>query len=141
MAGHHGHVLEVAFAAFLADRAVVGMVFHQPFDDLTAEVRGEGGGSRRLAVRRADADPQAVLDGHHAGHLQPAPGVRLVPVLQHGAQPAGTYRTHRRVPAEIGKVELLGQTGVEEVLTVGKVVVLAVYVDAGHCANAPMWPS
>ena len=135
--GHHGHVLEVALAAFLAHRAVVGMVLHQPFDDLAAEIRRERRGARRLAVRGADPDPQAILDGHHAGHLQPAALVRFVPVLQHRAEAAGTDRAHGGVPAEVGEVELLGQAGVEEILTVGQVVVLAVYVDAGHPAISP----
>ncbi len=33
MARHDGHVLQVAFAAFIAHRAVVGMVGHQAFND------------------------------------------------------------------------------------------------------------
>ena len=31
MAGHDRHVLQMAFTAFVADRAVMGMVDHQPF--------------------------------------------------------------------------------------------------------------
>ena len=34
---------------------------------------------------------------------------------------------------------MLGQAGVQQILTVGQVVVLAVYVDAGHGAIAPRW--
>ena len=42
VAGHDGHVLEVALAALVAHRAVVGMVGHQPLDDARAERPGLG---------------------------------------------------------------------------------------------------
>src|SRR3990172_12319206 len=32
MAGHHGHVLEMAFTPLVAHRTIVGMVGHKPFD-------------------------------------------------------------------------------------------------------------
>ena len=38
MAHHHGHVLQVAFAALGAHGAVVGMVEHQRFDDGLAKL-------------------------------------------------------------------------------------------------------
>lgn len=40
VAGHHRHVLQVAVTAFLAHRAVVRVVGHQPFDDAGAELLG-----------------------------------------------------------------------------------------------------
>src|SRR5215813_3152131 len=35
--GHDGHILQVAFATFVADRAIMGMVLHQAFDDGSPE--------------------------------------------------------------------------------------------------------
>ena len=104
VAGHHGHVLEVALAALLAHRAVVGMVLHQPLDHLSAEVGRESAGARRLALGSADADTHAVLHRHQARHLQPSALVGFVLVLDDRAQPAGAHRPHGRVPAEIGEV-------------------------------------
>jgi hypothetical protein len=37
MANHYGHVLQVAFPAFLADRAIVRVIQHQVFDNGIAE--------------------------------------------------------------------------------------------------------
>src|SRR5262249_13230092 len=40
MPGHDGHILQVALAAFVADRAIMGMVLHQAFDNGTPEFHG-----------------------------------------------------------------------------------------------------
>src|SRR5690606_17711011 len=90
------HVLQVAFAAFLADGAVVRVVDHQPFDDAGAEVAGLG---------LVEADTRAVGGGGHAGHDDAAFGVVLVAVLLDGALPARADGAHRGVPAEVRQVE------------------------------------
>ena len=48
VAGHHGHVLQMAFAAFVAHRAIVRMVQHQPF-------RHAGAKLARLGIVNRDA--------------------------------------------------------------------------------------
>ena len=90
VAAGDGHILQLAFAALVADRAVVGMVDHQPFDDMAAQLQ-------RLRV--GGRDDHAVLGRHHAGHLNPLD--RPVDQL-HRADPAGAGLAEGRVPAEVG---------------------------------------
>ena len=102
--GHDRHVLEVAFASLIADRAVMRMVQHEPFDD----ARPEG---PRLGIIHGEA--HAVGHGSHAGHDDPAARVLLVPKQLHRALPARAHGMHGRVPAEVGEVEPQGQAGVK----------------------------
>jgi hypothetical protein len=107
VSGHDRHILEVALAPFLADRAIVGMIGHQPFDDGAAHLG-------RLRFR--DRDPGAVLRRGHAGHDDLALSVVLVPVLRHRALATGAHRAERRVPAEVGQIDTECQTGCEQIL-------------------------
>ncbi len=90
MAAGDGEILELAFAALVADRAVVGVVDHQPFDDLPAH-------RQRFLV--GGRDDHAVLGRQHAGHLDPLD--RAVDHL-HRADPAGAGLAEGRMPAEVG---------------------------------------
>jgi hypothetical protein len=78
VASRNGHILEQAVSAFIADRAVMGMVHHKPFDHVPAEIDG-------LLIGRRHDHP--VGDIHHTAHLYPFDGSfeKL-----HGAHPAGT---------------------------------------------------
>src|SRR5699024_12119333 len=58
VARHNRHILEVAFSAFVADRAVMGGVDHQGFDIAVSESAGFFLGSR---------DACATIGGGHAG--------------------------------------------------------------------------
>ncbi len=40
MAGHHCHILEMAFTSFIAHRAVVGMIGHETFNHSLPECNG-----------------------------------------------------------------------------------------------------
>src|SRR5207253_7796886 len=40
VAGHVGHVLEMAFAAFVADRTIMRVIGHKPFDHSLTETLG-----------------------------------------------------------------------------------------------------
>ena len=83
-----GHVLQQTVAALVAHRAVVGMVHHQPLDDITAKLDG-------FPIRGGDL--HAVRDIQHAAHLD-----ALDRPLQNldGAHPAGAHGAQRRVVAE-----------------------------------------
>ncbi len=89
VAAGDGEILQLAFAPLVADRAVVGVVDHQPFDDLPAHRHRLGVGCR---------DDHAVLGREHAGHLDAL--YRAVQHL-HGADPAGAGLAQRRMPAEV----------------------------------------
>ena len=54
-----------------------------------------------------DGHPRTVRCRRHAAHRQPSMLVCLVAVVLHRAQPARPDRAHRRVPAEIRKVEIV----------------------------------
>ncbi len=96
MAGDVRHVLQMAFAPFVADRAVMRVVEHQPFNDALAE---------RCRVRMLDGDPGALGGGGHTGHHQPTGSVLFVAKLHDGALTAGSHGAHRRVPTEIRQVK------------------------------------
>ena len=102
VAGHYRHVLQVAVTAFFADRAVVRVVGHQPFDDA---------GAKRLRLVVFDGNPGAIAGRSHAGHDDTTTGVVFVGVLLDRTLAAGTDATKRRVPAEIRDVEAERQTG------------------------------
>ncbi len=123
MPGHHRHVLQVAVTAFLAHRAVVRVVGHQPFDDAGAE---------RLGFLVVDADPGVVGGRRHAGHDDATTGVVLVVVLLDRALAARPDAAKRRMPAEVGDIESEGQAGLQEVVCTIDFEIFAVYVDSGH---------
>ena len=108
VAGHHRHVLEVALAALVADRAVVRVAEHHQLDHLGAEA------DRLLVV---DVHPRALLRLGHAGHRDLALLVALAvgPVEAHGALAAGADGAHDRVPAEEREIEAQGEGDVEHV--------------------------
>ena len=120
---HDGHVLQVALAALLADRAVVRVVLHEPLDHRLAEV---------LGVRGVDREAHAVAHGSDAGHDEAAAGVFLVGVLDRGALAARPDGAHRGVPAEIREVEVVRERGLEEVLALLDLVADSVYDDVCH---------
>ncbi len=106
--GHHGHVLEVALAALVADRAVVRVAEHHELDHLGAE-------ADRLGVE--DVHLRAFQRLGHAGHGDLALLVALAvgPVQAHRALAAGADGAHDGVPAEEGQVEAQGEGDVEHV--------------------------
>ena len=89
MAAGDGKILQLAFAAFIADRTVVWVVDHQPFNDLPphGHCLFIGGG-----------DDHAVLGRKHAGHLDALD--RAIQHL-HSADPAGSCLAECRMPAEM----------------------------------------
>ena len=105
---HHRHVLEVALAALVADRAVVRVAEHHELDHLGAEADG-------LLVE--DVHPRALLRLGHAGHGDLALLVALAvgPVEAHGALAAGADGPQHGVPAEEGQVEAEREGDVEHV--------------------------
>ena len=90
MAAGYGHVLKQAVAAFIAHRAIMGMIDHQPFNDLTTEIDhiGIGGG-----------DHHAVSSLLHTAHLNPFN--RPLQKLD-GAHPAGPEGPQSRMKAKPG---------------------------------------
>jgi hypothetical protein len=79
VSGHHGHVLEVALASFVADRTIMGVVEHEPLDDRCPE-------SLHLGI--VDGDSGTVFGRGHAGHDNPPAGVVLVRECLDRALPA-----------------------------------------------------
>jgi hypothetical protein len=128
VAAHFRHVLQMAFAAFLAHRAIVGMVGHQQFDDARAEIAG-------LGVLQRDAHPWD--DGRHAGHDQTPALVFRVLVLDRRALAAGADRTQGGVPTEIRQIQPQGQTGFEQVLAGRRRVEATVDFDFSHVRSRP----
>ena len=101
VSGHHGHILQMTTAAFVAHGTVMRMVGHQPFDNAGAE---------RLGFFIVDGDPGVVGGRGHAGHDDATTGVVLVGVLLDRALAAGPDATKRGVPAELWNVEAQRQT-------------------------------
>ena len=128
VAGHYRHVLQVALAAFGADRAVMGVVHHQRLDHGLPEARG---------ALTGQVEDGAVGHRGHAGHDDAAAGIFLVLVLHHRALPAGADGTHGRVPAEVGQVEAQAQAALQQVTALGHLVVLAIDLDHRHISAPP----
>src|SRR5579883_2816065 len=128
VAGHHGHVLEMALAAFVADRAVVRVVEHEAFDDAFAEFHG---------FWIVDRDARAVADRGHAGHDELALVVRLILELLDGALPARADRAERGVPAKVRQVEAGFEAGGEEIVLVAHREQPVIDVDGGHLRSLP----
>jgi len=83
MACHNCHVLQVAFAPLVTDRAIMRVVQHKQFDNTGAEGPG---------LWIIDGYSKALRNRGHAGHDDFAPGVVFIPELFHSAEPAGAYR-------------------------------------------------
>ena len=98
--GHQGHVLQVAFAPLLANRAVMGVRDHQALDDIGAE---------GTCLRILYGDNRTVASRRHASHHQVAVLVVGVPILLHRTLAAGTDGPHAGMPAKIRQVEPLRQ--------------------------------
>src|SRR6201997_1442599 len=107
MTGHHRHVLKMAFAAFVADRAIVRMVLHQALNHGCAKRRRFGVGNR---------DAGALRDRRHARHHELACCVLLIAKLLDCALTACSHRSQCRMPAEIWQVIAQRETGVQKVL-------------------------
>ena len=90
-------------AAFVAHRAVQGVVQHEPLDDVFAEIHG---------LRVGGGDHHAVFGLHHAAHLHPFH--RPLQELD-GAHPAGAQRAQGRVVAEAGDHDPQALRGLEHV--------------------------
>ena len=84
------HVLEQTLATFVANRAIMGVVEHQPFNDMFAKVH-------RLTV--CGGHHHVVLGLDHATHLHP-----FKRSLQkfNGTHPTSTHRSQRRMIAKPG---------------------------------------
>ncbi len=123
MAGHDGHVLEVAFPTLVADGTIVRVVCHEPFDDARTELA-------RLFI--FDRDPHAIHGRHHAGHDDLSPLVLLIPVLTNGALAAGADRSECGMPAEVRQVESEGEAHLEEVFSRLGFVRFTVDLNSGH---------
>src|SRR6185369_2619678 len=103
VAAGDGEVLELALPPLVADRAVVGVIDHQPFDD------GAAHGDRFRVGRRYH---HAVLGRQHAGHLDP-----LDRPLQHpdGADPAGAGPAESGMPAEMRDGDTDAARGLQDI--------------------------
>ena len=95
MPGHHRHVLQMAGATFLADRAVMRMVGHQELDDRL---------THRHRILVPETDPGLARARRHARHDDAALRVVLVAELRDRALAAGTDAAKRRMPAEVRQV-------------------------------------
>ena len=120
---HHGHILQVAFAALFTNRTIVGMVFHQPFDDRSAKF---------LRLACFDGNARTIDCRCHTRHDQSSTFVVFILILNHRALPTGAHGTHRRMPAEIRQVQLVRQTGLQQVVAFLHVEHLPVYVNSRH---------
>jgi hypothetical protein len=106
MACHYCHVLQVALAPLVTDRAIMRVVQHQQFDNACAKGPDLG-----------------IIDGYaellcyrgHAGHDDFATGIVFIPELLYSAEPAGAHRMQGRVPAEVRDVKPQIKTGMEEI--------------------------
>src|SRR5512135_1023919 len=105
MARHDRHVLKMALTPFVADRAIVRMIRHQPFDDGRPELPG---------FRIVDGDPHAVADRRHTGHDDPALRVFFVSERLDRTLAARAHRVHGRMPTEVRKIEAKTDAGLEQ---------------------------
>jgi hypothetical protein len=81
MASCYGHVLKQTMPSFIADRAIVGMVHHEPFDDVFTEI------DSFFIRRRYD---HAIVSIHHAAHLDPFDRTFQKPHRTHSTGPDGS---------------------------------------------------
>src|SRR5580698_4993796 len=107
MTGHHCHVLKMAFAALVADRAIVWMVLHQALNH---------GRTKCRRFRVGNRDARVLRDWSHAGHYELACCVLLIAELLDRALTACSHRSQCRMPAEIRQVIAQRETGMQKVL-------------------------
>ena len=120
---HHRHVLKMALAPFVANRAVMWMIEHEPLDDAPPEMDH---------LRIVDGYAHSVLNLCHAGHDDLALCVLIVAELFHRALPARADGPECRMPAEIGYVEAEVETSLKKVLAIFDIVRLIFYVYRCH---------
>ena len=104
MTGHYRHVLKMTVAALVADRTIMRMVDHHPFNDR---------GSKHDRFRILNRDARALCGWGHAGHHNFPVRVVFVLELLDSALAARAHRTQGRMPAEIGQIESERQTGLQ----------------------------
>jgi hypothetical protein len=123
VAGHHGHVLQMAFPAFIADGTVVRMVRHEPLND---------SGAKLLHFRIVDGNAHSILSIAYAGHDNLTASIFLVSKQFDCTLPACAYGMHGRMPAEIRNIETQGEAGVQKILTVFNLIRFVVDVNDRH---------
>jgi hypothetical protein len=118
MARHDGHVLQMTFAAFIADGAIMRMIDHESFYIA---------GAKAMGFRRFDGNAESVGDGFQARHDQLAFLVVFIFVFDDGALPAGANRMESGMPAKIRQVKAEGQAGGQQILATVGFISLIVY--------------
>src|ERR1051325_11169603 len=126
MACQDGHVLQVTFAAFVADWTVVRMVLHQTFDNGPPELHCLG---------IFNGDTCAIGWRGHACHFKPGLLVILIFELLDRALAARANRSQGRMPAEIRKVETQRKASIEQISIWIEVVWPVVDVNSCHAYN------
>jgi hypothetical protein len=123
MPRHKRHILQVAFAALIANRAIMRMIYHKPFYYAFAEFD---------RFRVIYGNPCAIVRGRHARHNYFAFCVVGVLELFDRAHPAGAYGIQRGMPAEIWNIKSKGQTGIKKILPGRDFVWLVIHVNRRH---------
>jgi hypothetical protein len=96
MPGHQSHVLQMTFAAFIADRTIMGMVEHKEFDNRSPEF---------LYIGIINRNTNTVQGLGHAGHHNEALIIVFITELLDRTLSAGADGLHGRVPTEVWNVE------------------------------------
>jgi hypothetical protein len=100
MPGHHRHILQMTRTSFIADRAIMRMVCHQPPNNLFAE-------SLRIVI--SNRDVLLIGDRFHTRHHQSSFLIVFVFVNFDGTLSTCADRSERRVPAEVRQIESQGK--------------------------------
>ena len=108
VAGHHRHVLQMARSTFVAYSAIVGVIRHQPFDNVLAKLH------RFLVLYR---DPLIVRNWLHTRHDQPAFLIVFIFKYLYSTLTAGANRSQRRMPAEIWQIVAQRKASFKEILS------------------------
>jgi hypothetical protein len=120
---HYSHILEMAFSAFITNRAVMRVIDHEELDYVLPESQ---------CFRVVNRDARTVLNRSHAGHHDPSALVMLVFKLFHSTLPAGPYRMQRGMPAEIWYIEAQGKACMEQVVPFMNSIRLIIYINSRH---------
>src|SRR5208283_672890 len=120
---HYSHILEVAFSSFITNRAVMRVVDHKQLDYALPE-------SQHFRVVNRYA--RTVRNRRHAGHYYPSALVMFVFKLFYGTLPAGAYRMHRGMPAEIRYIEAQREARMEQVVPILNGIRLIIYINNRH---------
>ena len=123
MTRHHRHVLQMAMAAFFADRAIVRVIGHHQRDDRGAELG-------RFGI--VDRDVCLVRRRRHARHHDAADFVVFVAIQLDRALATRADAAERRMPAEIRDVEAVAQACAQQVFRRVDFVLLAINVNDRH---------